>query len=773
MKNILSYLSLVIILLCIDFSVSAQTTYFVSPTGNDANNGKSWAGAVASIQVAVDYAGADNPKGQVFVKQGTYPVTSSVNMVEGVNVYGGFDGNETSLSERPILQYGYRTDGGASEISAGATMANPYRVLDQPSAFSSTPTTWDGFVMSGGHIRGGSGAGGVWLYEGGTLSNSTIQNNQASSSSGGGGARGGGIYMIGGTLNDCMVTGNRAENGGGGVYLIGGALNRCIISDNICGDGGGVSIASNSTLHNCIIRNNKSSGTGGGVYCNSGDALLMNCLIHNNKSDQNGGGISVGTATGNIVNCTITNNMAGTYGGGASLNNGVLLYNSIVWGNDDQDHTGSEQIHDSGSPLSVAYCAIQGRYAGADNIYLEAANTGNETGKHYPFFANPTNFTGIASSTEQTDQLAYADWSITYSSACKDAGDPLTTGLLSADLAGNPRICNSIVDIGAYEFQTYLIKGLVKDTLNNPVNNAVVYIFPIESKGEIIPTLATINGNSYTATVPAEYYIIQATAPGYQVGYYNDSTISSPVDWKGATIVNSSGEYTIRLIHIETPAGNLGVEKITVKGIVQDDGIKSLSTIKAVMARPVAYATVVLYGKSKSKSAANGQNVNDNDPYAGYKIMAQTQTDDQGNFLFDPMPKDYDYLIKVELPGYTMEAPIAINPNEANNLYEVSCLANTDTHMINGQVTGTTSARTIDAVSVQLYPNPAVDVVRIIVDTDMPYMIRVFNTIGQQLMVMNGMSRESNFDISILQPGIYFVRIEAGGKMGTYKLIKK
>ncbi|MBL0339864.1 MAG: T9SS type A sorting domain-containing protein [Bacteroidetes bacterium] len=50
--------------------------------------------------------------------------------------------------------------------------------------------------------------------------------------------------------------------------------------------------------------------------------------------------------------------------------------------------------------------------------------------------------------------LGTYDWSLTESSHCINSGDSTDTSFLFPfDFAGNPRIYNSRVDIGAYEFQ--------------------------------------------------------------------------------------------------------------------------------------------------------------------------------------------------------------------------------------------------------------------------------------------------------------------------------
>ena len=88
------------------FSLSAQTTYFVSNQGNDNNNGLSWATAKATINGAMALITSTNDD-SVFVAVGTYPACT---LKSGTHVYGGFAGTEAHLYERQPLTYDFAAD---------------------------------------------------------------------------------------------------------------------------------------------------------------------------------------------------------------------------------------------------------------------------------------------------------------------------------------------------------------------------------------------------------------------------------------------------------------------------------------------------------------------------------------------------------------------------------------------------------------------------------------------------------------------------------------
>ena len=88
-------------------------TYYVDPSRPDNSGaGTSWATAKKDLQNAINAAASGN---QVWVKAGTYKPTQVPNLggfrdkafflKDGVAIYGGFVGTETSLSQRNWVSY--------------------------------------------------------------------------------------------------------------------------------------------------------------------------------------------------------------------------------------------------------------------------------------------------------------------------------------------------------------------------------------------------------------------------------------------------------------------------------------------------------------------------------------------------------------------------------------------------------------------------------------------------------------------------------------------
>src|SRR5438105_4668399 len=71
------------------------TTIYVSKSGNDANDGQSWATAKLTVQGGIIATASGD---QVWVAAGTY--VERIQLRDGVAVYGGFSGSETDLAQR-------------------------------------------------------------------------------------------------------------------------------------------------------------------------------------------------------------------------------------------------------------------------------------------------------------------------------------------------------------------------------------------------------------------------------------------------------------------------------------------------------------------------------------------------------------------------------------------------------------------------------------------------------------------------------------------------
>ena len=197
------------------------TTYYVAESGSDANSGLSWILPKRSLQSALD---ATYHEDAVVASNGSF------NAIEVLNRVAVRSANGAAFSA----------------ISGAAGLRAVYL---------SSNATLTGFTVTGAVVSV-NGAG-VFAEPGATVSRCVIRGNTTT-------ADGGGAY--GGTLVNCVLSGNAAANGSGAAQA---ALTHCTVARNVASGSGA---AYQCTSLNSIIYEN----TGGNVV---GGAATYSCLI--------------------------------------------------------------------------------------------------------------------------------------------------------------------------------------------------------------------------------------------------------------------------------------------------------------------------------------------------------------------------------------------------------------------------------------------------------------------------------------------------------------
>ncbi len=243
-----------------------------------------------------------------------------------------------------------------------------------------------------------------------------------------------GFTITGGkeTFNDPTYTGY-----GSGVCIENSTLVNCIVSGNTCESpslkwgGGAVFLINSGLVSGCVISNNAAKGRtdGAGVAILGGileNSLIANCTCH--TSDKAGGGIyAEGRAEVIIRNCTVVKNTAPTGKGG-----GIYVNKNTAGG--------------SNIPVRIIDTIVYGNQGG--NVSLLSASYANIVN----LCSTTSSGTGFITGSDSIfADYAGGDYALAAGSVCIDAASGEGTAI-DRDVAGNPRVQGSGMDVGAYEF---------------------------------------------------------------------------------------------------------------------------------------------------------------------------------------------------------------------------------------------------------------------------------------------------------------------------------
>ena len=266
---------------------------------------------------------------------------------------------------------------------------------------------------------------------------------------------------------NAVIDGFLITGGNGGDFGIGGiwndssspTLSNLSISGNI---GGGIcnDNASPTITNVKICGNSNINSLGGGIFNRTSAPILTNVAIFGNTARMGGGIANSAESSPTLINVTIAGNFASEYADGvANFSSTPIFQNCIIWGN------GNYGVYNQDSSPAYTYCLVQeeNNLQGAGNINAEGIAEG-------AVFVNIVNASISNPTTNGNYQLKSG-------SPCINTGSN-SFNSSTTDLAGNPRIYHTTIDMGAYEYTgTVGINGFCAKSMNiypNPANN---YIF--------------------------------------------------------------------------------------------------------------------------------------------------------------------------------------------------------------------------------------------------------------------------------------------------------
>ena len=245
----------------------------VHANAQNGGNGAAWTTAFNDLQDALDVARAfPQVVAEIWVASGIYTPDrgggnrqSSFELIDGIALYGGFDGTETSLEQRDpsaniTILTGDLTGNDVFNHNANNTSfdENSYHVLKGEDL--SNTTTLDGF-----HVRSG------------------------------------------------LANWAGVETDGGGLWIQNSSLkvNQCVFTWNLANNGGGIaSIAGSPSITNCEFQHNWMYNLGGSMYNLGGQPVIDGCEFLNNTGWNNTHGAAIvnDATSAQITNCLFQSN---------------------------------------------------------------------------------------------------------------------------------------------------------------------------------------------------------------------------------------------------------------------------------------------------------------------------------------------------------------------------------------------------------------------------------------------------------------------------------
>ena len=458
----------------------AATTWYVSKSGSDSNSGKSESAALLTIQKAIDKAAANDT---ILVAKGTYSYITIPASKRGLTVKA--------------------TGSVADSVIKGASGHRCVTIGDG----STTNIYVVGFTLTSGSLSGSGNCGAGAM--GGTYSNCVITANSSGSLTTGSGA-----YKC--TLNNCTISNNTCSDWTGGIEDC--IANKCTISGNKStnvGAGG----AKNCMLTECTISGNTAKSGGGGAQgCTSYRCVFKNntCTSNSDAGNELNGGVAYdcivnvrnrAISAASCYNCTIVSTS-----GSPGIWRATSLYNCIV------SSSGNSFTINGDSNWSVKLY----------NCLLNNVSLGTYVTKTSCTTANPK-------------FVSNSDYHLQAGSPCIDKGNNSYVST-TTDYAGNVRIRNSKVDIGAYEYYVSCTVEDVSASQRYPWNGLVDVKFKIggESGAKYNVSLSArdvIGGTNVAMKTVRKKDQSAVNVAGAQIapGTYNwiwDAAADLPKGWK-------------------------------------------------------------------------------------------------------------------------------------------------------------------------------------------------------------------------------------------------
>ena len=407
-----------------------QAPVYVDVDATGSNDGSSWINAFTDLQSALSAVNASSSATSIWIAEGRYtPATSGRTnsftiTKENLEIYGGFNGTETDLSQRDVTTYTTILSGDLSNNDTSNAMTHPTRTDNTYNVvkLNANNVTLDGLTIRDGHANNnpnddtnnGSGILVSDTVNGFNLKNCTISNNVS---------RAGGAVLAffnsdaAVTIENCHFDSNRARYGSGLYLLVDN--NRTVTLD----------------ITNSLFTNNSSEKFTNTELGYTGSSAWIRATGTQSN------------LTTTITNCTFAKNS--DIGTEPTSQRGTLALSRRTDGNSTHNVTINNTIiyNNTGAGGSVTNDVNRGHTSLPNQVLVN-----NSIGELNFSLLPSGNLTNTSNSDPLFSDLANNDFTLQLGSPAINSGDnSKIPSSVTTDLSGNNRIFDTTVDMGAYE----------------------------------------------------------------------------------------------------------------------------------------------------------------------------------------------------------------------------------------------------------------------------------------------------------------------------------
>lgn len=452
---------------------------YVDIDATGSNDGSSWTDAYTSLDSAIGNAGNND---EIWISEGIYVATSATTAFpinRTLAIYGGFNGTETQLSQRDFITHKTILSGDRNQnddLSTFPFTANEPTRSDNSRTIvniNANDVVLDGVSIQGGHNTVTQFS--AIIVNSNNVSNFTLTNSEVAYNYVTGICAG--IHIQSTADSNITITNNRIQynssNTGTGMYVFTQATPTV-----------------NLTIANNLFNNNRIEGTGntftgsaGWIRAFSAGSTINLDFINNTVVNHQNDAPSSSDKVNTIFGITQEN---------GTMNANVV--NNIFWGN-------------SISNSAVLPQPVSSVFNGGTTYGNTTVSQQNISQAGFNVFTNSPGSTADPLFTDSANN----DFTLQANSPAINVGDNnRIPSNITTDLAGNQRIHNTTVDLGAYEFGSNSLSiadnSVIADTFRiypNPVRD-VIYVSKTSNSSILKVAVYSLTGKKLLQTVNPE-----------------------------------------------------------------------------------------------------------------------------------------------------------------------------------------------------------------------------------------------------------------------------